>query len=172
MHVSPTQINAQLPFNAFGGVSTVVHTPGGISDIFVTQVDATAPAIFNVNSPNNTLTPAIFRLSDNKLVTLSTPLRPNDTAVIFMTGLGQVTPLALEGYAASETVLTSAVAQPTVIVGETPVEVKFAGLAPGFVGLYQVNVFLPGHVPTGLQVPLTVASGSNFTTVNVRVVRE
>jgi uncharacterized protein (TIGR03437 family) len=172
LHVSPTQINAQLPFNAFGGVSTIVHTPGGISEIFVTQVSATAPAIFNVSSPSNTLTPAIFRLSDDKLVTLSTPLRPNDTAVIFMTGLGQVTPLAIEGYAASKTVLATAIAQPTVLVGNTPVEVKFAGLAPGFVGLYQVNVFLPGYVPTGLQIPLTVASGGNFTTVNVRVVRE
>jgi uncharacterized protein (TIGR03437 family) len=172
LHVSPTQINAQLPYNAFGDVSTIVHTPGGISEIFVTQVDATAPAIFNVSSPSNTLTPAIFRLSDDKLVTLSTPLRPNDTAVIFMTGLGQVTPLAIEGYAASDTVLATAIAQPTVLVGNTPVEVKFAGLAPGFVGLYQVNVFLPGYIPTGLQIPLTVASGGNFTTVNVRVVRE
>jgi uncharacterized protein (TIGR03437 family) len=172
LHVSPTQINAQLPFNASGEVSTIVHTPGGISEIFVTQVDPTAPAIFNVSSPSNTLTPAIFRLSDDKLVTLSTPLRPNDTAVIFMTGLGQVTPLAIEGYAASENPLATALAQPTVLVGDTPVEVKFAGLAPGFVGLYQVNVFLPGYIPTGLQIPLTVVSGSNFTTVNVRVVRE
>ena len=86
LYVSPTQINAQLPYNASGSVSTVVHTSGGISDIFVSQVSSTAPAVFSVPVPNSSaLNPAIFRLSDNKLVTPSTPLRPDDTAVIFMT---------------------------------------------------------------------------------------
>jgi uncharacterized protein (TIGR03437 family) len=171
--VSPTQINAQLPFNAVGQVSTVVHTSGGISDIFVSQVDPTAPAIFSVNVPNSSaLNPAIFRLSDDKLVTPSTPLRPNDTAVIFLTGLGQVTPLAVEGFAAPEAPLSQTPAEPTVTIGQTAGEVQFSGLVPGFVGLYQINVFIPGHVQIGFPLPLTVTLGGKSTTVNVRVVRD
>jgi uncharacterized protein (TIGR03437 family) len=173
LYVSPTQINAQLPFNAIGEVSTVVHTSGGISDIFVNQVSATAPAVFSVNVPNSSaLNPAIFRLSDDKLVTPSTPLRPNDTAVIFLTGLGQVTPFAVEGFAAPEVPLSETPEEPTVLIGETPGEVKFSGLVPGFVGLYQINVFIPGHVQIGFPLPLTVTLGGNSTTVNVRVVRD
>jgi uncharacterized protein YecE (DUF72 family) len=91
---------------------------------------------------------------------------------IYMTGLGQVTPLALAGFAASESPLAEAVAQPGVLIGETPGIVTFAGLTPGFVGLYQVNVLIPGYAPTGMQIPLTIGTTDNFTTVNVRVVRE
>jgi uncharacterized protein (TIGR03437 family) len=173
LYVSPTQINAQLPYNAAGNVSTVVHTSGGISDIFVNQVDATAPAIFSVEVPNSSaLNPAIFRLSDNKLSTPSTPLRPNDTAIIFLTGLGQTTPLTVEGFAAPQSPLAGTLVKPTVTIGETAGEVTFSGLAPGFVGLYQINVFIPGYVQTGYPLPLTVSAGGNFATVNVRVVRD
>jgi uncharacterized protein (TIGR03437 family) len=173
LYVSPTQINAQLPFNAIGEVSTVVHTSGGISDIFVNQVSATAPAVFSVNVPNSSaLNPAIFRLSDDKLVTPSTPLRPNDTAVIFLTGGGQTTPLSVEGHAAPLSPLAETLVKPTVTIGETAGEVTFSGLVPGFVGLYQINVFIPGHVQIGFPLPLTVTLGSNSTTVNVRVVRD
>jgi uncharacterized protein (TIGR03437 family) len=173
LYVSPTQINAQLPYNASGSVSTVVHTSGGISDIFVSQVASTAPAIFSVPAPNSSaLNPAIFRLSDNKLVTPSTPLRPNDTAVIFLTGGGQTTPLSVEGHAAPLSPLAETLVKPTVTIGETAGEVTFSGLVPGFVGLYQINVFIPGHVQIGFPLPLTVTLGSNSTTVNVRVVRD
>jgi uncharacterized protein (TIGR03437 family) len=173
LFVSPGQINAQLPYNASGNVSTVVHTSGGISDIFVSQVSPTAPAIFSVNAPNSSaLNPAIFRTSDNKLVTPSTPLRPNDTAVIFLTGSGQTTPLSVEGFAAPQSPPAESIAMPRVTIGETVGEVTFSGLAPGFVGLNQINVFIPGHVQTGFPLPLTVTMGSSATTVNVRVVRD
>ena len=49
-------------------------------------------------------------------------------------------------------------------------EIRYAGLTPGFVGLYQLNLFIPSFVPKGLEVPLTITSGANSTTVNVRVV--
>ena len=35
----------------------------------------------------------------------------------------------------------------------------YAGLSPGFVGLYQVNVTIPEGVPAGGEVPLTLAIG-------------
>jgi len=37
--------------------------------------------------------------------------------------------------------------------------VAFAGLAPGFIGLYQVNVVIPSNTPPGLGIPLTLKQG-------------
>ncbi len=44
--VSPTQINAQMPSEAVGDVTVVVHTPGGVSDNYNLTVLPTAPAVF------------------------------------------------------------------------------------------------------------------------------
>ena len=44
--VSPTQVNAQMPFQAFGDVVMVVHTPGGASPNFNMVVQHNAPAVF------------------------------------------------------------------------------------------------------------------------------
>jgi uncharacterized protein (TIGR03437 family) len=48
--------------------------------------------------------------------------------------------------------------------------VSFSGLAPGFAGLWQINVPLPADAPTGTGMELNVVSGtvSNILRVNVR----
>jgi len=63
---------------------------------------------------------------------------------------GEVAPA--DGSVTYETVL-----RPEVIVGEIPVEVLFSGLAPGFAGLYQVNVQVPAGAVPGEDVPVTIS---------------
>ena len=169
LFVSNDQINAQMPFGSIGPVSLQVHTRSGVSDIFVKQVDPAAPAIFGVRGPDSSRYAAVFR-ENNTLSTLSNPLRGNEVAVIYLTGLGGVTPINIAGEPASKTILARTVAPPTVEIGGVAGEVKFSGLTPGFIGLYQINVLLPSYVPKGLEVPLTVTMGANSTTVNVRIV--
>jgi uncharacterized protein (TIGR03437 family) len=48
--------------------------------------------------------------------------------------------------------------------------VLFAGLAPGQVGVYQINASVPRNVPLGLSVPLTIAQPTSSTSLEVRVV--
>jgi uncharacterized protein (TIGR03437 family) len=48
---------------------------------------------------------------------------------------------------------------PRVTIGGVPAEVLFSGLAPGFVGLYQVNVRAPSGAPAGARTPLVVSIG-------------
>jgi uncharacterized protein (TIGR03437 family) len=51
-------------------------------------------------------------------------------------------------------VLSNAVAAVTATIGGIPATVQFAGLAPGFVGLGQVNILIPPDAPKGDAVPL------------------
>jgi uncharacterized protein (TIGR03437 family) len=170
LYVSPTQINAQLSYATVGPSDTKVHSASGISDVFVSQVDPSAPTVFKVTGPDSSQFAAVFRSENFKLATLSNPLRQNEVAIIYATGLGQVSPLAVPGIAATTA--------PLQVVGETPIvefggaagDVLYAGLAPGFVGLYQLNVKVPGFAPLGLQVPLTITMGANTTTVSVRII--
>ena len=60
---------------------------------------------------------------------------------------------------------------PVVLVGGVPGEVLFSGLAPGFVGLYQVNVRIPEAAPVGDAVEVVLTIGgviSNTVTIAVQ----
>jgi uncharacterized protein (TIGR03437 family) len=148
----------------------LIHSSSGISDTFVSQVDPRAPAIFQVTGPDSSQFAAIFRSENNKLATMSNPLRQNEVAIIYATGLGQVSPLAIAGVAATTSPLQTASESPVVEFGGVAGDVIYAGLAPGFVGLYQLNVRVPGSAPLGLQVPLTVTMGANTASVSVRII--
>jgi len=59
----------------------------------------------------------------------------------------------------------------TVTVGGINAPVTFAGLAPGFLGLYQVNAQIPVGVTPGNSVPVIVTqagSASNIATIAVQ----
>ena len=61
-----------------------------------------------------------------------------------------------------------AVATPTVLVGGITAPVLFAGQAPGYPGVNQINITIPANAPTGNDVPLQIqtADGS-LTTRNL-----
>src|SRR5690606_8854510 len=69
LYASKDQVNAQMLFGSAGPVSLQLHTPGGLSDIFVQQVDPAAPAIFSVSGPDSSRFAAVFR-ENNTLATL------------------------------------------------------------------------------------------------------
>ena len=59
---------------------------------------------------------------------------------------------------------------PVVSIGDTRLEITYAGLAPGQVGVYQINATVPYNIPGAVQVPLTITVGNVSTNVLVRVV--
>jgi uncharacterized protein (TIGR03437 family) len=169
--VSPTQVNAQMPFQAVGAETVVVHTPGGTSGNFNLTVQPNAPAVFlsGTAGPETNL-PTIIRAANNTLATDSNPIHPGDSLVIYLTGLGVTNPAGTTGYPASGSPLSNAVTAPSVTLGGMNLPVIYAGLAPGEVGVYQMNVSVPGGTPTGLSMPLTINQGSGTITVSMRVV--
>ena len=98
--------------------------------------------------------------------TCGQPAGAGDYIQIFVTGLGKATPggdpngkvLPTGSVAPGDgSVLYKTVQNPTVTVGGVATPVQFSGIAPGFSGLYQVNVQVPGGVTPGDDVPIVVS---------------
>jgi len=170
LFVSGTQINAQLPFNTDGNSQIVLRTPGGVSDNLNVTIQPNAPSVFRASINGGAEQAAIvFRAENYELVSESNPVRSGDDLVIYATGLGKTLPAVETGDAAPFEPLARAATQPDVALGGTPLSVDFAGLTPGGVGVYQINVKVSGALTSGSSVPLTIRQGSGETTINVQV---
>jgi uncharacterized protein (TIGR03437 family) len=169
--VSSKQITAQLPFNVFGSATLVLHTPGGSTPTMNLNVQQNAPAVFH-NGTAGPLTnlPMLLRNSNHQLVTLSNPIHQKDTVIIYATGLGTVMPSVATGAAGPSKPLAVANALPLVTLGGVDLTVEFAGLAPGMVGVDEIQVKVSGGIPTGMSVPLVINQNGAQTTLSVRVV--
>jgi uncharacterized protein (TIGR03437 family) len=168
---SPNQINAEIPFEVSGSATMVLHTPGGNSNPLNFTVLPTAPAVFRtgVAGPETGI-PTVVRAKNNQLVTTANPIHRGDTIVIYATGLGATVPVTATGFAGSAAPLAVAAIAPDVTLGGLTLPLYYAGLAPGEVGVYQINALVPGWSPVGMQVPLTITQGAVSTTLSVRVI--
>jgi uncharacterized protein (TIGR03437 family) len=84
--------------------------------------------------------------------------------------MGSVSPFVGDGKPAPSYPLANTLTTPDVSIGGIGAPVLFSGLTPDLVGLYQINVSIPGNAPKGLGIPLTITQGGVTYTVNVRVV--
>jgi uncharacterized protein (TIGR03437 family) len=171
LFASSQQINAQLPYQVDGNVTMILRTPGGVSDNFNLTILPAAPSIFRSasNGVDNQL-PTVIRARNNDVVTVSNPIHFDDVVILYLNGMGNTTPAVEAGFPAGSSPTPAPVIAPTVSLGGVGLSVEFAGLAPGQVGVYQVNVRVPRNVPTGFDIPLTVRQGGQATSVSVRVV--
>jgi uncharacterized protein (TIGR03437 family) len=172
LFVSPNQVNAQMPFQAIGDVTLILRTPGGQSDNYNLVIEPNAPSVLLATVGPETNIPAVIRNDDNQLVTPSHPIhrKSNAALVIYLTGLGPTSPAVGTGQPAPFNQLAFSLTQPTVTLGGTELPVIFSGLAPGLVGVDQINVSVPFTVPDGMSVPLTITQGAASTTIPERVV--
>jgi uncharacterized protein (TIGR03437 family) len=77
---------------------------------------------------------------------------PGDTLIIYSIGLGPVTPDSPAGVLETQANTLSGNFQ--MFFGGVQATIAYAGLADGFMGLYQLNVVVP-NVPAGDTVPVT-----------------
>jgi uncharacterized protein (TIGR03437 family) len=145
--VSATQINAQVPFElqqpyGNGEKTLVVRTQAGASSAFPLFLQPDAPAIFTTTS-NGQGSPLLI---DATFHFLTTPPAAGQTVILYATGLGPtVPPVATGAGGNAQEPFNRLQAPPAVFVGERPAEVTFAGMAPGFVGVYQLNFVMPSQ---------------------------
>jgi adhesin/invasin len=150
-YAGPSQINMQLPFTVTPGqsVSIVVNVNGRVSAQHNVLILRARPGIFQSAEG---LAAALD--GQSRPISAQNPAIIGDTLQIYATGLGPVDPVAIAGSAApaSSTVQSPA----TVTVGGVAVPVRYQGLAPGFSGLYQINVLLLPTVPSGDRVAVVI----------------
>lgn len=172
LFVSPSQVNAQMPFQAVGDVTLILRTPGGQSDDYNLVIQPLAPSVFLAAVGPETNVPTVVRDDDNELVTASHPIHRQSNAplTIYLTGLGPTSPQVATGMPGPTNPLAYSIDQPTVTLGGVNLPVQFSGLAPGLVGVDQINVSVPFTVPEGMSVPLAITQGAATTTVPERVV--
>jgi uncharacterized protein (TIGR03437 family) len=132
---------------AHNGSVSVISNLG--TAVFTQNQSGSGPGAIEVVKPDGT----------QFLNTPSAPATAGDVLVIYCTGLGEVSPPVPDGAAAPSSPLSRTVQPVTVTMGGHETETSFAGLAPGYTGLYQVNVTVPSGIGAGGSVPmvLTVA---------------
>jgi uncharacterized protein (TIGR03437 family) len=171
---STGQIDAIVPYDIEPNSMQQVIVQNGLaaSQPQTVAVGTASPGVFTQNQsgsgPGSILGQKVG--GNPALNTAANPVSARDYLWIYCTGLGTVTPAAAAGAAASTTTLSYTDNTVTVTVGGLDAHVTFAGLAPGYVGLYQVNVQVPVGVATGPSVPVIVtAAGASSLPVTVAI---
>lgn len=159
--VGPNQINLLVPYATTGTKATIVLTNNGMTSNSVdVPLAATAPGVFSLDQSGTG--PGAVLHSDFSLVHDMSPARRGETVLIFLTGLGAVTPGVTDGTAAGSNPLSSTDAKISVLVAGKTSPVVFAGLAPGFPGLYQINATVPLDVVGTGRLTLAVVTPNAF----------
>jgi uncharacterized protein (TIGR03437 family) len=156
-YISPTQINFLIPPNLLpGSFNLLIVTDSLQGPIIPIQLAPTAPALFQLDQRNIIATSAA-----GSLITPAASAQPGDVVVLYATGLGQTVPPVGYGETPSSPALLAMLADFQVLLDGYPIDpsgIAYAGIAPGFSGLYQINVALPAA--TGSNPEIRIAIGA------------
>ncbi|MEO8027673.1 MAG: hypothetical protein ABI823_14420 [Bryobacteraceae bacterium] len=141
-YVSPSQINFLMPSNLNPGtaeIQVVVDGHAGVSAFLA--VAAASPAFFQLDAVT-----IIGTHADATLVDKQSPALPGEIVVLYATGLGQTVPPTPYSQIPRGAGPLADIASFRVVLDGVeldPARVAYAGIAPGFAGLFQINVRLP-----------------------------
>jgi uncharacterized protein (TIGR03437 family) len=170
-YASANQINAFVPFGTPVNSTAILQVQRGSAmsvpvEISITTID---PALFLVGpAPVNPGLVVAYRGSSIFTVDAQHPVRPGDTIVLYALGLGPVDTDLVPDRISPLSPLAKVTSPVSVSIGGIRATPDFAGMTPGYVGLYQMNVKVPAGVAAGTQVPIIVTVGSvSSTTVTI-----
>ena len=169
LYARADQINAIVPYGIYGrfASSLQVEVAGNRSETLQLRVDPAAPAVFTANGTGSGQGAIV-----NQDGTINSPIYPaprGSVIAIFGTGEGQTRPAGQDGRIIT-TDLRPPIGTVAVKIAGAPVEVLYAGSAPGMVsGAFQINAMIPPNTPTGGQIPLEVSVGGIVSQVGVIV---
>jgi uncharacterized protein (TIGR03437 family) len=174
-YATPAQLGIQIPTDFTGTSATIEVTIAGLTSAAQTlSVASVAPGLFSTDQSGHGQG-AILIANTNTLVAPtgsipgreSRPAKPGEFITIFCTGLGAVTPSLANGEPGKN---NTTVDKPSVTIDGAPATLEFSGIAPGFVGLDQVNVQVPAGTRTANDIPVVLTIGgkqSNTVTIAV-----
>jgi uncharacterized protein (TIGR03437 family) len=191
-YVSANQSSVQLPWEIPTGTANIVVTRNGnASSPQSFHVATFSPGIFTVSqngvgmgevfnavpiTVNGKLTLAIAQPPGSVPGLTAIPAKAGDHLLAYVTGLGPVQPTVADGAAPCPlsgcppgVVLSKTTTLPQVMVGGVQAKIEFSGLAPQYVGVYQVNFRMPEGVTPGNAVPLQISIGGVTSTNQVAI---
>jgi uncharacterized protein (TIGR03437 family) len=155
-YVSPLQINLLVPSALLSGdFQFWVDRLGTRGPIVTVTLQAAAPAMFQTSSGV-----VIATHVDGSLVSSSAPAAAGEIVTLWATGLGNTNPELEDGVLPVAAQWLSQLNQFEVQLNGAaldPSAIQYAGLAPGYAGLYQVNVQLPAQLPANPEIRLGLA---------------
>lgn len=167
-YLSSGQVNVELPAELTTSQQVILvsasnaFTLPDVLDINPLQSGIAAYA----DGTNN----VIAQHADFSYVTVSHPAKAGEVVIIYLAGMGATNPAVPSGQGApTMEPLARVVSLPTVTVDGQTATVEFAGLAPGFVGLYQIDLQVPANARTGSLALIVSQSGVAGNTTNLIV---
>jgi uncharacterized protein (TIGR03437 family) len=168
--VSATQVNALIPYSLSVSANhpLLVQRNGTSSVPLDVTVADLLPAVYTANQQG--VGQGAILIANTGLLAApvgayagARPVRRGEFVEIYASGLGPVLSTPADGAPAPKTPpLATTVLTPTITVGGVPVtNILYSGLAPGQVGLYQINIQVPDAAPTGDAVPVAITIGGN-----------
>ena len=158
IYVSPNQLNLQVPYTVGAGPAVLGIDNNGQIAGFAFQIAPSAPGVFA--DPQGNLLPQA-----------SAP--ENTVATLYVNGIGEVSPALRTAFSPSAATAPVNLPKPalplSVTVGGAPAFLQFAGIAPGLVGVAQVNFTVPLSIPPGPQPVVVTVGGVSSPPVNLMV---
>jgi uncharacterized protein (TIGR03437 family) len=161
--VTAGQFNAMLPFDLAVNTSLLIVATrnNAVSAPQPVSLVSSQPGVFTQLANGQGIGIIVIVHPDGSQVEAGggNSATAGDAAVIYCAGLGDVTPRAVAGSPAPPSPLSQTIDPVTVTIGGVNAPVFFAGLSPGFTGLYQVNATVPTGIAPNQQAPLVLSQG-------------
>jgi uncharacterized protein (TIGR03437 family) len=156
-YVSPTQVNFLVPTNLIAGEVTVqlVRDATAGPPVRLRLHDA-APALFLLDPET-----VIATRPDFSLITPENPVQPGEEVILWATGLGPTVPPQIYGRIPLAASWIARAGEFRVFLNGDPLpaeQISYVGVAPGFAGLYQVNLKLPAELPRNPEIRIAVGA--------------
>jgi uncharacterized protein (TIGR03437 family) len=166
LFVSATQINVQAPLGTPLGTAVVVVRNGALESAPVkVDVKAAAPGMLALGAGSHALA---VNYPGGELNSPQDPVHPGEYVVVYLTGQGMVDRPVADGAESPANPLSLPLAAVRAKVAGKAADVAFAGLAPGLVGVLQVNLLIPEIAGGEQALEVTVGDvAANATVVSV-----
>ena len=164
LYVSPGQINFLIPYELTSSMAQVLVERQGVGGPFGTdnlpsvtiKLTTTAPGFFQWSG--NFI---VAEHADGSLITTTSPAQASETVVLFAAGLGRTIPDSSSGVLPSGAATLLYASQLQIVLNGSALpqaSIYYAGVTPGYAGLYQINVTLPDVLPPDPEIQVVMGS--------------